>query len=421
MIIPFFPIFSNDLLFEFDLLGFTWGIGLQIGLITAASKIVQFFLAPAMGDLSDNVGRKPLILIGMSLYTILMIGYGFASDFSSLFLLRAFQGIGSASVWSIGEALVVDLSEPEKQGKNLGFYMFSMLAGLTLGPFLGYGFFEVFNSWFGLNEMLSYRYTFIAVGSFGLLATIMVIFLVKDPKAKEYTSVRKLYVSSIKAMIKKIIQSPLILLRSLSSDNGYRNKSIYTLYIVALVNGLGLSLLLPISALFLEDFYLLDPGDIALIIGVIGVFSLFGAPAGGWISDNLGKKITVWSTGILGGILMLVMGFQMPLLVLIFLFTLRRFFFSILSPSFRSLQSVLTPEAVRGKEFGVVQAANNLGSSFGPILGGYLYDIFLSSNFVVGSFLFFGGGVPFAVSGLLAILAMVFVLLFIKEKPVIDP
>ncbi|NHJ00763.1 MAG: MFS transporter, partial [Candidatus Heimdallarchaeota archaeon] len=189
----------------------------------------------------------------------------------------------------------------------------------------------------------------------------------------------------------------------------------------ALVNGLGLSLLLPISALFLEDFYLLDPGDIALIIGVIGVFSLFGAPAGGWISDNLGKKITVWSTGILGGILMLVMGFQMPLLVLIFLFTLRRFFFSILSPSFRSLQSVLTPEAVRGKEFGVVQAANNLGSSFGPILGGYLYDIFLSSNFVVGSFLFFGGGVPFAVSGLLAILAMVFVLLFIKEKPVIDP
>ena len=88
MIIPFFPIYANDILYEFSLFGFTFGIALQIGLITAASKFVQVFLTPAFGELSDDVGRKPLILIGMTLYTILMVGYGLATDFTTLIILR---------------------------------------------------------------------------------------------------------------------------------------------------------------------------------------------------------------------------------------------------------------------------------------------------------------------------------------------
>lgn len=419
VIIPFFPIYANDILYEFDVLGFIFGIALQIGLITAASKFVQIFLTPAFGDLSDEVGRKPLILVGMSLYTLLMVGYGLASDFLTLFLLRALQGIGSASVWPIGEALVVDTTPREEdRGKNLGYYMFSMLAGLTLGPFLGFGIFSIFDE-LGFEVLSSYRLTFLSVGIFGILATVMIIAFVKDPRTLESQelSILYLYSSSIKAMLVKILQSPRILMKTLSASDGYRNRSIYTIYVVALVNGLGAALLLPIGALFLEDYYGIDAGGIALIMGVIGALALFGAPLGGHLSDKFGQKRTVWTTGILGGAMMFLLGFEMGIFALIVLFTLRRFLFSILSPSFRSLQSSLTPKEVRGKEFGVVQAANNLGSVIGPILGGYLYDLFFNINFDLGNgFLFFGAGVTFAFSGLLAIIASVILLILVDQK-----
>jgi len=100
--------------------------------------------------------------------------------------------------------------------------------------------------------------------------------------------------------------------------------------------------------------------------------------------------------------------------VLIIVFTFRRFLFSILSPSFRALQSDLVPAHVRGKEFGVVQAANNLGSVIGPILGGWLYDLFSNQSLMVGNIEFFGAGIAFAFSGLLAIVAAILLLLFVK-------
>ena len=420
VIIPFFPIYANDILFEFDVIGFTVGIALQIGLITAASKFVQIFLTPAFGELSDEVGRKPIILIGMTLYTILMVGYGLASDFSTLFLLRALQGIGSASVWTLGEALVVDSSSEENRGKNLGYYMFSMLLGLTLGPFLGFGLYSFYTG-MGFIDVTAYRLTFLSVGIFGVIATIMVIVFVRDVAfhKSESQSITTVYLSTIKEMMKKIVQSPRILLQALSSENGYRTRSIYTLYVVALVNGLGVALLLPIGALFLEDYYFLDAGSIALVLGVIGALALIGAPLGGHISDKFGNKQTVWITGIIGGILMFFFGFEMSILLIVVLFTTRRFLFSILSPSFRSLQSTLTPENVRGKEFGVVQAANNLGAVCGPILGGYLYDLFFNVRIELGNNLVFvGAGFTFLFSGILAIIAMILVIAFIDQKDI---
>jgi MFS family permease len=236
----------------------------------------------------------------------------------------------------------------------------------------------------------------------------------------ENKSIYLVYSSTIKEMLRKIVQSPKILIRVLSSENGYRTKSIYTLYIVALVNGLGTALLLPIGALFLEDYYFLDAGGIALVLGVIGALALVGAPLGGHLSDKFGNKETVWTTGILGGILMFFLGFEMPILFIVILFTARRFLFGILSPSFRSLQSTLTPEEVRGKEFGVVQAANNLGSVIGPILGGYLYDLFFNVRISLGeNITFIGAGFTFIFSGILAIVAMILVIFFIDKKNVV--
>ncbi|MHA2295031.1 MAG: MFS transporter [Candidatus Hodarchaeales archaeon] len=422
VIVPFLPIYANDILSEFNIIGITIGIALQIGIITAGNLIMKFFLAPAFGDLSDIEGRKPIILVGMSVYTLLMAGYGLANDFFSLFMLRVLSGVASAAVWPVGEALVVDVSSKDRVGRNLGFYMLSMMLGATSGPFIGYIFYFGLHDLQGLTVLDSYRLTFVCVALLGLIATLFVVLFVKDSKSvqQEEFSLIMLYRTTIKKLLVKTIKSPIFLFRTLSTRSEYRTRSIYTIYIVAAINGFATALLIPIMALFLEEYYSLDPGSIALTIGIVGVLSLFGAPVGGILSDSFGRKATVVSSGVASGLVLMLVGLKTGIEVLIIIFTLIRVFFTILQPSFRALQSDIIPEEVRGKEFGIVQATFNFGSILGPIVGGFLYDLYNNVRFDIGSGLeFFGVGFTFTLSGMLVIFAAVLILARVDSKKII--
>ncbi|MFX0116937.1 MAG: MFS transporter [Candidatus Hodarchaeota archaeon] len=373
------------------------------------------------------MGRKPLILVGMSLYGLLMVGFGVAFDFLTLLVLRAAQGVASAAVWPVGEALIVDTSPKDKLGRNLGYYMMSMQAGMASGPFLGFAFYFIFKDVIAFSEVLSYKLTFISVGVLGILATMIVARMVRDPSIeKSAVSLKSLYLSSVIAMTKKTRGSPKFLIRSLrnTEENAYRNRSIYTIYGVAAINGLGFAMFFPIITLFAYDYYELDPGTIALIVGLVGLPALSGGPLGGYISDKLGRKYTICSSGFVVGVVFLLLGIKMAVPLLMLLFLVNRFFFGVIQPSFRALQSDLVPREVRGKEFGILQAFFNLGSTLGPIVGGLLYDVFFMKNYQMSSSLtYFGAGMAFALAGVLSIIASILLLIFVdyNRHKVIDP
>ncbi|MHA2495566.1 MAG: MFS transporter [Candidatus Hodarchaeales archaeon] len=416
VIMPFFPLYASEILSDIQFFGFfDIGIALQIGIMTSAFMFTRFLLAPTFGDLSDSTGRKPLILVGMSLYGALMVGFGLAFDFVSLLILRAAQGIASAAVWPVGEALIVDTSPKDKVGRNLGYYMTSMQAGMASGPFLGFAFYFLFESVIGLSVTLSYKLTFCSVGILGLLATIIIAKMVQDPSLETRdSSLKALYISSAIAMMMRIRKSPGFLVQSLRNgeDNAYRNRSIYSVYMVAAINGFGFAMIFPIATLFLFDYYSLDPGFIALLIGIVGLPALTGGPLGGYLSDKLGRKATICTSGFIVGLLFLALGIEMAIPLLMVFFLINRFLFGVIQPSFRALQSDLVPPEVRGKEFGILQAFFNLGAAMGPIVGGLLYDAFFMKNTDLGNNItYLGAGMAFAVAGVFALLASI--LLFI--------
>jgi DHA1 family multidrug resistance protein-like MFS transporter len=415
VILPFLPLYAKEILVEFYILGFPIGLAFQIGIMTSAFMLTRFLLAPAYGDLSDVSGRKPLILVGMSIYTFLLFGFGLAFDFLSLLTLRALQGIASAAVWPIGEALIVDTSTKNITGRNLGYYIMSMQAGMAAGPFIGFIFYASLNGIASFPPLLAYRLTFVCQGVLGLLATIIVALMVKDPRQFETESLTILsgFISAIKQMIRKTIQSPKYLITIFSGTEAYRNRSLYTIYLVAVINGFGNAMIFPIIALFLDDYYLLDPEIIALLIGVVGILALSGNPLGGVLSDKLARKHVVWVSGLLRGILYLILGIKWGILVAVVIFTFQRFLWAIYQPAFRATQSDLIPEAVRGKEFGLVQALFNLGSVLGPIIGGILYDQLLGITFNFFNVVYIGAGVTFALAGVLGIIGSITFLLLV--------
>ncbi|MFX0123683.1 MAG: MFS transporter [Candidatus Hodarchaeota archaeon] len=417
VILPFFPLYAKEILFEFYFLGFPIGIAFQIGIMTSAFMFTRFLLAPAYGDLSDVSGRKPIILVGMSIYTFLLFGFGLAFDFLSLLTLRAFQGIASAAVWPVGEALIVDTSTKNTTGRNLGYYIMSMQAGMAAGPFIGFIFYAGLNGIAGFAPILAYRLTFICQGIMGVLATIIVTLLVKDPSQFEEKSLSIIpsFILAIKQMGRKTIQSPNYLITVFSGSEIYRNRSLYTIYLVAVINGFGNAMIFPIIALFLDDYYFLDPEIIALVIGIVGILALSGNPLGGILSDKLARKHVVWISGLLRGIFYLFLGFQWGLFAVIIAFAFQRFLWAIYQPAFRAMQSELIPEAVRGKEFGLVQALFNLGSVLGPIIGGALYDQLLGVSFNLIGGVYVGAGLTFALAGILGLIGSIIFLLFVTS------
>lgn len=418
VIIPFFPIYADTILFPINIISFIIGVALQIGILTSAFMVARFFLAPSFGNLSDTAGRKPIILVGMTLYGFLMIGFGFSYDFTTLLIIRTLQGIASAAVWPVGEALIVDTSPKKKVGTYLGYYIMSMQAGTAVGPFLAYVFFFLFNTTLGYSVDASYRYSFISVGSFGFLSAIIIALFVTDPitlqLSKEEQKLKNLFHSAFISMGRVIKQSPGFWVQTITRKTDYRNKSIYSVYGIAIINGIGFALVFPIVSLFLQDAHKVDEGGIALILGVAGLIALTGAPIGGYVSDKIGRKTVVWITEFMGGLALILMGLEVSLLALIIFLGAQRFVFAIIQPSFRALQNDLVPPKVRGKEFGLVQASFNLGSIIGPIAGGYLYDMYSTSFFTIFGLKYYGVIVPFGFAAVTALLGGFLVLFLIN-------
>jgi len=113
--------------------------GLWMGVLIALTPLIQFFFSPILGSLSDQKGRKPMILWGLALGLIAYVIGIFGVQLNSLFLLifyRALFGV-SAATMTVIQASLVDISTPQTKARNFALYNMALGTGFTLGPFLG--------------------------------------------------------------------------------------------------------------------------------------------------------------------------------------------------------------------------------------------------------------------------------------------
>ncbi|GII88642.1 hypothetical protein Ssi03_66320 [Sphaerisporangium siamense] len=101
---------------------------------------------PLYGRLSDVYGRKPLLLIGVTVFLAGSALSGAAQDMTQLIAFRGVQGLGAGALLPLSLALVADLFPPEKSGKVQGALGGIMAASYVAGPLLG-GIFTDHTSW----------------------------------------------------------------------------------------------------------------------------------------------------------------------------------------------------------------------------------------------------------------------------------
>lgn len=108
-----------------------WG-----GLLTFVYAAMQFLCAPIMGGLSDQYGRRPVLLASLFAFSLDFIVMGLAPGIWWLFAGRVISGITGAS-FSTATAYIADVSPPEKRAQNFGMIGAAFGLGFIVGPIIG--------------------------------------------------------------------------------------------------------------------------------------------------------------------------------------------------------------------------------------------------------------------------------------------
>jgi len=375
-------------------------VGIQVGILFSSFMLMRAILAAPFGNLSDRVGRKKIILIGAFLYSILAVLFTVPDNWYGLLFVRAFQGVASAMVWPVSEALVIDSSPARMRGTSMGKIVMAANLGMVIGPFVGGALFGLayYTLGFSLDQSYKFPFYFTAALAFvgGLLVWRYVTDAVAPRESKEKMSIRQL-------------------LRPEGIDRrGLRD--LRMLYANATMEGFAFSSIGPLMVLFLAfRFSELDASSIPLIVGLaMGLGALIAYPSGRW-ADRFGKKKLFVIGGYISFVGTIIVPYGWTLAVVILFLAMRSMAYQMASPALRALQADVVPEKVRGRLIGMLESMANTGAVLGAPIGGLLWDHFHGSSLGLPSPID-GTMVPFAVSGVLGIVTVTLVLFLVTDK-----
>ena len=116
--------------------------GWQIGAAMGVYSLMQLVFAPWWGQLSDRIGRRPVLLISnfgsIIAYGLFGLSARYIGDTGFWILLgsRVFAGICGANL-SVASAFIADVTTPEKRSKGMGLIGMAFGLGFILGPVIG--------------------------------------------------------------------------------------------------------------------------------------------------------------------------------------------------------------------------------------------------------------------------------------------
>lgn len=151
IIIPLLPFYAE-----------TFGASpLVIGLLFAVFSVCQLIAAPALGDLSDRYGRRPVLVFSLAGTVLSFVMLAVAHSITMLFLARIVDGLSGGNI-STARAYVADVTEPKDRARAYGLIGAAFGMGFILGPALS-----------GVLAKISYTAPIWAAAGITLVATAM--------------------------------------------------------------------------------------------------------------------------------------------------------------------------------------------------------------------------------------------------------
>ena len=372
-----------------------------VGFFAAAFLVTTAILSSRLGGLSDRVGRKKLIQAGLVADAFLGTITGLINSWILLLVIRALNGVATAAVSPAAEASLIDQVPREKKGEALGFFLTLSMIGWFLGPLFGGTIQFLAESGLGLRLEDSYRVPYFVDSLLSIIALILVAWRVEETRGSR--------VQPVKAVPKNDVKLGGSILRSLR-----------VLYVTSIANGFAIGFMVPISVFFFDDMFQAVALIIGLILSISGLVGIGCNYIAGKMADRIGRKPLITLGNLSSRLATIALPFTANLFQATGLMVFRSLGINIAMPAVRALRADLVPAKIRGKLFGRLQAFFNWGMIGGTILGPWIYDLYRYKVFRVtwlANLNVKGLGLPFFISGILGLAALLLLLIFVKEPP----
>lgn len=318
------------------------GDAATLGLLMASYSVMQFFIAPAWGRLSDRIGRRPVLLIGLSGYGITFTLYGLATHLWMLFAARILAGVISSATLPTAMAYIADVTTNEDRARGMGMMGAAIGLGIISGPAVG-----------GVAGQYGLAIPFFVAGGVALLTVPFAIaWLPETHTARDGVH------AEVRARL-----SPAIV----------RHRQ-FPLFGLALVISFTMAMFESIFALFAADRVGMTARGMGLMFGAVGLLGV-GLQGGGLgrLARRFGevRLVTFAMLGSALGFLALLAADRIAWI------WVASAVFGLSSNMLRPLISTLvtrTADEGKGAVVGVQQSFDSLGRILGPVIGGALYE-----------------------------------------------
>lgn len=329
--------------------------GYQCGLVVGIYSLMQFLFAPMLGQWSDKIGRRPILILSMAGTALSFIVMAYARSFELFLIARALDGIAGSSI-ATAQAYIADISPKENRTKNMGMWIGAAFGlGFAFGPCLG-GVFQ----WLGDLYVPSFGPGFaLFIAGLMCIANMLFAFL-KLPESR------------------KLVQD--------THQIGSRTNSLWSLVQTLKRPAVGQLILAYALVIFgfafmeatmtwlAKDFYHLDK------FGIYGLFAFFGfvicygqGKLVRKLSDSWGDQKLALVGIVILGVTLALLPLYPGLLFLIVVSGLMCLGESLCQPSLLASISKLSGDNIQGETMGVTQSFASLARFAGPALAGLMY------------------------------------------------
>lgn len=343
MIIPFLPIYLLELGVPKD------DVALWSGLVFGITFLIAGIMAPIWGKIADNKGKKRMALRAGFAIAVSYVLIGMVSNEYELLLGRAF--VGFANGFYPAAMTMVSLSVDEKQvGRALGIFQTGLILGNVVGPFLGGA----------IESIVGMRPVFYVSGIAVLIATLAVLFFVKEPKlqsagdAGKAQSAQPNKSTSLREDFKAVREQPVL---------------VRLLWIFFFMQ-CAIMMLQPILALYVGDMQGTMEGAAIISGTILSIGGLAGSLTTNlWVrlGERRGYFRTISYCMLGSGVVLLLQSLPVGIWWFCVLQVLIGSCIVGINPSLSAAVTLNTDPSFRGRMFGMTTTAQQFGSMVGPV------------------------------------------------------
>ncbi|MFB6086363.1 MAG: MFS transporter [Halodesulfurarchaeum sp.] len=344
-----------------------------VGILLASYSITQFVFAPILGRLSDDRGRRPVLLLSLAGSVIAWTLFGLAQALWVLFLARFLAGAMGGNI-AAAQAYVADVTTEENRAKGLGLIGAAFGLGFVFGPAIG----GLVSSPAALSVAESVLPAVVPVSQFTIpsftaalitLANLVVaFFLLPETNRRAKARQRKSRVAELERALTRPVLSTLVVSFFLASLAFSGMESMFVLFTKD-VYGYGTAM----------NGYIL--ASLGMIIAIVQG-GLVGRAAAVWDEKSLAiGGVTVEFVGLVAVPFAPQVGQYLPaigpvgpgLLALLPILSILAVGNGFANVSLTTLVSRSAAEEDQGSAFGLTQSAGSIARAIGPVVAGALY------------------------------------------------